>query len=725
MLNSLSTGNQVTETGALRSAPIEDDEIDLLALLGTLWRGKTTILGCALAAMLLAGYYAFQVAVPKYSATTTLVLQLRSENIVDLESVISGVSTEAAAINTELEVMRSSSLLEQLVQRLDLTSDPEFNGALQEPSGVSLDTIKAFVRTRVAPPPAPDIDTPAEAGTDNAQLLGTIGALRSAISVSNQRNTYVFQISAKTTAPRKSALIANTLADIYIQDQIDQKFNATENAVAWLSERVVELEADLAVRQDQIKALRAETSIISEEGLLALNQQSRDLRDRLSQTQAAMATQQARIGLLQDHLENRRYTEIAELANDPTLRRLLNTVNTGDANAIRLFTDRFDLLLGREQLGLERSTQQASALQASFDQLTEQIARQSEGFEDLQQLVRETDAVQTLYETFLARLKETTIQRGLQQADSRVLSAAPPGTYAEPAKTRILLLGIILGGMIGVGIVMIRQMLHSGFRDPEALESATGLAVLGQIPKIPISKRQDLIGYLTDKPTSAAAEAVRNLRTSVLLSNIDQTPQVIMSTSSVPKEGKTTQSVALAHNLAGLGKKVLLLEADIRRRTFAEYFDFGTSQGGLVSVLSGSTSIQNAVVTDPRMKADVLRGEKTQVNAADLFSSDRFREFITEMRSVYDFIVIDTPPVLVVPDSRIIAQHADVVVFSVAWDRTSRAQVSEALRQFTSVGIRVNGLILSQIDPKGMKRYGYGGKYGAYSSYGRGYYDVT
>ncbi|TQE98330.1 MAG: polysaccharide biosynthesis tyrosine autokinase, partial [Spiribacter salinus] len=324
----------------------------------------------------------------------------------------------------------------------------------------------------------------------------------------------------------------------------------------------------------------------------------------------------------------------------------------------------------------------------------------------------------------LTRLKETTVQRGLNQADSRIISEGIIGEKVAPRTTLIAALSLVLGGMVGMAIVLIRQYMHNGFRSAEELEGATGLPVLGQIPKMPFKAREGLIGYLHDKPTSAAAEAVRNLRTSLLLSDIDNPPQVIMSTSSLPGEGKTTHSIALAQNLVGLNKKVLLIEGDIRRRTLNKYFD-DVSEGGILTALSGDKPLNELVLHDDRIGADVLMGEESRVNAADLFSSDRFRDFLDHVRHTYDYVIIDTPPVLVVPDSRVIGQYVDAILFSVAWDRTNRAQVMSALRELESAKLRVTGVVLAQIDPKGMRRYGYGDAHGAYGAYGKGYYDAT
>jgi len=205
------------------------------------------------------------------------------------------------------------------------------------------------------------------------------------------------------------------------------------------------------------------------------------------------------------------------------------------------------------------------------------------------------------------------------------------------------------------------------------------------------------------------------------LSGLEKTPKVIMSTSSLPGEGKTTMSFALAQNLVGLGKKVLLIEGDMRRLVFSQYLDVKDAKG-LISVLSNDISLADAVIHDPTIGADILVSEPTKVNAADVLSSQRFDEFIAETRDAYDFVIIDSPPVLVVPDARVLANKVDTVLFTVLWDTTTKTQVRDALRMFETVGASVNGLILNQIDPKGMKSYGYGDSYGAYGAYGSKYY---
>ncbi|MGR3592226.1 MAG: GumC family protein [Limimaricola soesokkakensis] len=692
-----------------------DDEIDLLALLRTIWRGKWLIGLAALLALAAGVYYATRIAVPKYTASTAIALQVSNPQVMDLESVMSGVSTDDTSMNTEVEVIRSRGLLEQLVAELDLLEDPEFNAILRPEDGFSLSALLSPVMGG-APEAAPVAD-------DEAILNDTVDRLRDALGASVQRDTFILNIRATTGDPRKSALIANTLGELYIDDQIAVKFKGTEEAVTWLSERVTALEDELRLKEDQIATLRAESELVSPEALEGLNRQAKDVRDRLTELQRQAARDRVRVSELEAAVENGDTAEVVRLANDATLRQLAQRVEAGDDRASALFEQRADTVLSRTASELERSAAQVASLESSLGRLQAETETQSAELAQLQQLEREAQATRTLYETFLARLKETTVQRGLQQADARILSDATPGEMVAPRKARIAALALILGLMIGTGLVLLREAMRSGFRSPEELETQTGRAVLGQIPRMPIRKRGQLVGYLNDKPTSAASEAIRNLRTSVLLSNLDAAPKVILVSSSVPGEGKTTQAIGLAHNLAGLGKKVLLVEGDIRRRTFNEYFK-GRADAGLIAVLSEEVPLEQAILRPDGFPVDVLMGQKSSVNAADLFSSDAFKGFMARVRQEYDYVVIDTPPVLVVPDARIIAAVADAIIYVAEWDATPRAQVTEGLKLFASVGAPVTGLSLSQIDPKKMKRYGYGGQYGAYAGYGRKYYDA-
>jgi succinoglycan biosynthesis transport protein ExoP len=692
------------------STSADEDVIDLGALFSTLWRGKWLIALGVLVALLIGGYYAYIAATPLYRSTAVVILETNQDQIVDLQSVVGGLSGDTSEVNSEVEVLRARSLMRKVVDRLDLTRDPEFNVELQPES------LKSQIKSLVGLGAPATVLSPEQ--EEQRIRDAVISKLLEAVTVRNVPLSLVFQVTVETESARKSALIADTIVDLYILNQIEVKFEATEQATLWLSERVAALQSKLEEAEAKASEFSAATELVSVEGLRALERQIKELRDRIATAQVNRSTQENRIEAMEEAGSR---AEQADASNDPQLERFLPRVET-DPEIAEAFDTRFQIVLQRSRSDLARADQQLAALRASEAELSAQISRQNEDLITLQQLTREAEATRVLYEYFLSRLNETSAQQGIQQADSRILSdAVVPNQPSAPRKSLILAMSAILGLLLSAGLILLREMRNNSFRTARELEGTTGYTVLGQIPAMPAASRAKVLQYLSDKPTSAAAEAVRNLRTSLMLSNVDNPPKVVISTSSVPGEGKTTNSLALAQNLLGLGKRVLLVEGDIRRRTLHQYFK-DMPEKGIVSVLSGELALKDAIHRTQGFGADILGGEKSSTNAADLFASDRFRALIEEAREAYDMVIIDTPPVLVVPDARIIADQADAIIFTVQWDKTSKTQVEESLRMFHNSGQRITGLVLSQISPKGMKRYGYGGTYGAYSGYGAKYY---
>lgn len=714
--------------------PGSGGEVDLFAILRTLWLGKSVI---ALFAALALGYGLYKsviAGIPLYTAQAEMALQLAAPSALDIEAVVAGFSGDQASINTEMAVITSGELIERLVTELRLDEDPEFNlhivtdedgpGPVATAIRAAKDAVKGAIRS-LAPERAGGPGGAEEEVTPEDVRRDVVEAVREAFRTESNWDTYVFTIHATTQDPDKSALLANTLGRLYRDDQIRIKVEAAERMAIWLSERVGELRAELDTSQREIADLRASSSLVSDESMQALNLAAIELRTQLGDAEKQLAEIDERLTQLRAAQASGDLEAKLEAAQDGRLDSMAGDIADGEPGAQLRFDRRFEQVLLQSEAERRRSQDQVDELRNQAEELTAQFEGQSSDLLALQQLEQEAEATRVLYETFLTRLKEASAQSSVYEADTRLLTAAAPGLKVAPRTTAILLMSLVLGLLAGSGFVLLREFRQNSFRTAEDLERHTGRPVVGQIPLIPTRNRPDTIRYLVSKPTSAAAEAVRNLRTSILLSDIDNPPRLIMTTSSVPSEGKTTVSIALAMNLASLDKRVLLIEGDIRRRTFEAYFgDPKRSGGGLLSVVTGRQALAEAVVRPEGLGFDVLMGERSSLNAADLFSSESFRRLLAEARAAYDYVVIDTPPVLVVPDARVIAQHVDAVVYVVQWDSTSRPQVENGLKSFQSVNVPVSGLVLSKINPRGMRRYGYGGAYGAYARYGRAYYDA-
>lgn len=685
------------------------DEIDLGGLLSVVWRGKVLVLLCALLATIGGGYYAFLGAVPLYPAQVTLALDTQQQQVIsDIESIFAGGGTDTAAINTEIEVFRSRALIGRLVDDLDLVSDPEFNARLRDPGLIS-QLMRAVSGAA---------DTPPDAAVTRNRVIDT---LIGRMSITNVRQSFVFVLRIETTDPLKSARIVNRLAELYIEAQILRKLDDVTRAIEFLSQRTAELELNVEEREQALATRMESSNVTTAEVLQAQNLQLRDLRERIDEAERRGAETRALADLLGAASDPEAAFAALDATGDGRYIGLVQRYRTGRIEAEEAAAGIVGILDDLDD-ETRRTEAQLSSLRASAESLGAAIAARSTELIDLQQLEREVEAARLLYGTFLARLQEASVQRGLETADSRILSEAVPRPASSPQQSRILMLSALVGAVAGVMIVAIREWRFAGFRTPDAIRQHTGLSVLGSIPAMPSTDRRQALVYIKGNPKSVFAEAMRNLRTSILMANLDREPKVILVTSSIPGEGKTTVSIALSRLMGALdGKTCLLVEADIRRQTLRAYAEIGGLGVSLVDVVLGRADLAQVDLFSPDLGVDVLSGSDAEFNAADLFASRRFGDLMQVLRARYDYIVIDSPPVLAVPDARVLSAQADATIFAVRWSATTRLQVRQGLDMLDSVGRGVSGIVLTQVDHRKMKRYGYGGQYG-YDGYASGYY---
>jgi len=720
---------------------VDDESVDHRRIIRILWINKWLIALITGVFVLFAGYRAFT-ATPLYTSVATLVLETQQDQVVNLDSVVSGLSSIAgdpAVVITEVEIMRSRSLMLRLIERLDLESDPEFNPNLvQEESSwiselTSYFSVRRLARITLAAifgePAKPEFKEDGLLNDENFLRRQTaLSILEGSIEVENIPFSYVFAISATTADPEKSAIIANELAEVYILAQLDAKFEATRRATSWLSDRVAELKVSLQESEAAVEEFGSSATLVSEEALAVANRQLKDMRERRGSEEergAALRTSKVQI---ESQFANGEYSAVAAALEDPRLRnyaaRLKDMAAGEERDALRT---QFDILYERNHRRIAaeaiRADEQVASLTQAVSEIETRLEAQSGDLVQLRQLQREAEAAGLLYEYFLGRMKETSVQQGIQQPDSRVLSpATPPFTPSYPSKSRIVASAGAVGLFLGLFVVFAREMFQTTYRSPDQLEAGTGITVMGMLPTAPSSRRRSVLEHQLKKPTSELAEAVRNLRTSLLLSRLDINPKVIMVCSSVPAESKTTTTLLLAHNSAMMGKKVLVIECDLRRRTFTNYFDVD-NEAGLLSILTGAKTVDEVIHHDEETGLDVIIGQRSSANAADVFTSERFAELIEEMRNRYDFIYIDTPPVLAVPDARVIAQHADEILYCVKWDSTERGAVASGLDLFAQANVAVTGLALTRANPRKISRYGFSGYgYGYGSSGSKRYY---
>jgi succinoglycan biosynthesis transport protein ExoP len=357
------------------------------------------------------------------------------------------------------------------------------------------------------------------------------------------------------------------------------------------------------------------------------------------------------------------------------------------------------------------------SLQASLIQLTGATGMDNDVGVRLRELERANVANKTLFENFLSRSKITQEQSALEERESRVISpATKPSLAAFPKKPLIGSVALIVGLMLGVGAAVALEMLNAGFTTPRQVEEKLGRAVLAAVPLLKDKDRKvggellDPARYLAAKPLSRYAEALRAIRMGVQMADVDNPPKVILLTSSIPQEGKSTLAISLAFSAAKAGQKVLLVDGDLRHPTVTKFFGLET-QPGLVDLLAATAAADQCFLSADGISV-LGAGSKSQ-NPPDLLGSERMRGLIENMRTIFDYIIIDSPPVGPVIDGKVLAQLADKILFVVRWQSTTREVVGQNIENFVD-NRKVAGIVLNHVDESKTPKYG---PYSHYSGY--------
>jgi len=272
--------------------------------------------------------------------------------------------------------------------------------------------------------------------------------------------------------------------------------------------------------------------------------------------------------------------------------------------------------------------------------------------------------------------------------------------------------------MLACGVVFGLHFLSPGLYSPEQIEKELGMHAIGMIPKIP--ERSEPYQYMLKKPHSGYVEAVNSLKISLRLSDPDARVKAIQVTSSVPGEGKSSLVLSLGMVMATEGKKVLVIDADLRRSTLDGTLGLQEKGPGLTDyVLAEGDAPDAFVVAHEDSGIDYMRsGDAKYANASDIFSSKRMQRIVDVLKQRYDYILFDTPPVMAVADARVIGQVADQTLFVVRWDKTPRKVARASIDLLHKGSASIAGIVLQQVDLKRYGRLGYG-ESGYYYHYGR------
>jgi succinoglycan biosynthesis transport protein ExoP len=738
----------------------QEEALPIMEYAQLLWYRKWTIL--AITALVgVAGWVWVNQQTPLYRAESTMMIGSSSMAPTSPEMAWMAYYSRLQAPD-EIQVMKSRSMAEHVVERLGLLSFPEFNPALREAKEPGLfealrprewipeswkETLASAMNRE---PQKAGQEQAIEQDRENRRFETAVAILRSGLEITSLEMSNVILVRFSSTSPRIAALIANEFPEAYMVSSLQAKYDATEKASKWLSEQLADLRQEVEDAEHAVELYRSEHGLTEVGGGSLLTEQLSRLNSELIIARAERAEAEVRLRqvrqllttdeagaeaalrlLNSDILQQLRSQElqaeqqISELAAEygPKHPRMLQA--RAELEQIRQrIEDELSKIEVSLQSDLEFARAREQSLAASLGEAQTATGEQNREEIQLRALEREAAASRALFETFLEQFKATSAKEGMSDAGARVLSKAqvPNAPYYPNVRRQTLV--IAFGGLVAaVLLVFGLEALNPGITNPEQVEKQLQTHTLGIVPLT--NNRGPAHDMPLDQPQSGFVEALNTLKVSLSLTDPDQEPRVIQVTSSIPEEGKTTLAIALARVLAQKGDRVILIDADLRRSSVEKKLGLTTREKGLTDfVLEPSDQPMDFLIKDPRSAVLLMpTGTAKFANAIDIFSSRRFERIIELLRQDADYVVVDAPPVMAVADARLIGRVVDKTLFVIRWNKTPAKVAKAALKILRSGGTDIAGAVLQNVDLKRYGQLGYGdsGYYYHYGRYGQYY----
>jgi len=683
-----------------------------------------------------------------YTATSTVLVDPRRASVVETnQSVLSNFGTDDATIESQTLLIQSVAILERVVGRLKLTEDPEF-----KPKPGLLDPIRRLFSSS-----APSNGASPEAAAKSR----SVEILQKRMKVTRQGTTFLVDIAVSSEAPQKAATIANAIADAYFEEQVRAKYDATRIAANWLNGQIDELKSRVVASERSVEDFRSANNLMVSQGVTLNDQQITDLNNKLIAARVQTAEARAKYEQVQDIAKSggdpgginaaissemitklrTQYADIAkneaDLSNKYGARHpLVANVRAQRRDTQRLINEEIRRVLDSTKHDYDISRSREASLQQSLDQLQGVSTSSGQAQVRLRELQREAEANRTLYESYLARSKEATAQESLEMPDSRIVTKANiPIRPSSPKTTMILGLAMMLGLGAGCVLAFLADYLDGRVKTLEQAEAISGVPALAAVPLIgarelaglarrgrseldrydpkttkllPPALQPPLTRYAIDEPGTFFAEAIRAVRLALQRTMRSQPVKVVLVTSALDSEGKTTLSTNLAQSLATLGIRTLLIDGDLRNPQVTRAL-CPRADAGLLDVAIGRVSPERAILVDHSTGLSILPSTtiKQVEMITELMFSDRIVDVLDYLRHRYELIVIDSPPLVPLVDGRALAELADRIILALAWDQTPGEVLSHAMDLLSPVSDRIMGTVLTRVDLSRLQFYDY------------------
>ena len=721
--------------------------IDLSTLIGIARRRYRLIVGFALAGVALALLLTLTTT-SLFTAGTDILIDTRNAFELDkspsnANSTLITMGMDTANVDSQVEILKSERIASLVLRKLKLERDPEFltPGSLLATAAGKLRSVLS-----VFSDPLPD---------DRSRIpREVIEEFQDRLDVKRSAQTYVLNVSFRARTRERAALIANEIANAYLTDQLQSKYDATRRASRWLQDRIKELRQNVLVSDAAVQTFRAENNIVSTgAGRLVSEQQVSDMSTQLAASRAATAEVEAKYNRLKSIVDrgdadaattdtltseiftrlrdnynavSKRLAEVSDRlgSNHPAVVNLRSEM----ANLRRLTLDELTRSMEGMRSAKEVAKAHQTAIERSLADLSGESAVSDKAQIQLRELEREAATNRTLYETFLERYKTALQQESFPITDARILSeASPPRLKSNPKTFLIVALGLFGGMAAGFATALVKELSDNVFRSPQHLESALEVPCIGILPTVSSRRRASatrakarpglgvgseqatlpedigLFRYAVDEPFTRFAETLRSIKLAASATSGVGRAKILAMVSTMPGEGKSTVAMNLAQILAHSGKRVLLIDADLRSPSLSESVARG-SKGGLAEVLDGTVSFSDAILADPITGLQFLPSiRSTDPHAADLLGSYAMQSLLQSATTAFDYVIIDPPPLVPIIDVRVLAPLIDEFVFVAKWGATPVVTATQALAAAPTIADRLIGSVLNQVDLKALR----------------------
>jgi succinoglycan biosynthesis transport protein ExoP len=720
-------------------AAYEAEELQEVPGLLEYWRAmqkrRATIL-TTLAIVFAVGVFATLKQKPVYKARALLEIQKENPDVPTLQELFQVENISDTYLETQYRILKSENLARRVISQLKLEQVGEFGTPSRTSSGSSQPSSPQAVAVRGDTPRSPEISSE------------VLKKFQERLDVEPLKRSRLVEVTFESNDPKLAAQVVNTMASAYIEQNLEARWEASQKASEWLSQQLLDMKAHLEKSEDELQKYARENGLLfletdkgTTENIVA--QRLRQLQEELTKAQAERYARESLYRLVQEGdyaslpgiFDDKMMQDLTEkLAELERERSKLTVTFNSDYPRVKEIQSQIDeseaVLSTERERAAARITKDYRAsldrermLQNAFEEQQNQANVVAEKSVQYQILKREADTNKQLYVGLLQKLKETGVSTSLKATNIRVVDPAyPPKKPDRPRIPLNLALAFVLGLGLGIGIAFLQEHLDNTFKTAEDLERFLQVPALASVPAIESSNGNHGVHGLvararlvasTDKVRAGLvphwnriegngqnielAEAFHGLRTSVLLSTAKRPPTSLLVTSAQSGEGKTTVAANLAVSLAQLGERVLLIDADLRRPSLHNFFGNDGSTG-LVNFLTGDADWRSLVVHAVPAGLDLLFCGPVPPNPADLLSSEYMPALIREASKEYKFVVVDSPPLLNLADSRILSTLVDGVILVVGGGITPRDLVLRAFQSARDAGSHVLGATINFVD---------------------------